>query len=248
MHDPDTQAFELKVPSRKSEFGTTVLRIWHHDPCKDGSDDSCGWFMRARHGDKEVLRRIEKAFEFDWDRVFKSDSGKMYYVGLFEPSGLPVHSSIGITLNLFRLACWEHFKHSHKKTKRFMSKNLYGILHFAENTTDSLHDSITSRFGGEKRDERIKHFASCIYGYILREERHWWQHPKFHLHHWRIQVPLFQQVKRAFFDRCYKCKKGFKRGESVMSNWDGDTIWHDDCENRNRNQTGASVENSATAI
>ena len=32
MFDPDTVAFEF--------LGIT---IWHHDPCKDGTDDSCGW-------------------------------------------------------------------------------------------------------------------------------------------------------------------------------------------------------------
>lgn len=43
MFDPDTVAFEF--------CGVT---IWHHDPCTDGTDDSCGW-SRPKLSKKENL-------------------------------------------------------------------------------------------------------------------------------------------------------------------------------------------------
>lgn len=47
MFDPMTVAFEIKF------LGVT---IWHKDPCKDGTDNSCDW-----HGWKRKLNKKEKA-------------------------------------------------------------------------------------------------------------------------------------------------------------------------------------------
>lgn len=54
MYDPNTVAFELKIPlpwrrRRAGPFKGEMewwwfLTIWHVDPEADGSDDSCGWF------------------------------------------------------------------------------------------------------------------------------------------------------------------------------------------------------------
>lgn len=46
MFDPDTVAFEIKYPWKRkgSQFRDSFITIWHHDPCKDGSDNSCDWF------------------------------------------------------------------------------------------------------------------------------------------------------------------------------------------------------------
>ena len=72
MHDPATQAFKINFPWGHRGFGNQFywepfITIWHIDPCTDGTDDSCGWFMRARYGDKTMLENIKKDFAFDWD-------------------------------------------------------------------------------------------------------------------------------------------------------------------------------------
>ena len=70
MHDPMTVAFEIRSPiKRKNKFfpegyRQSLVTIWHVDPEKDGTDDSCGWFMRSRHGDQATLKKIAKAYEF----------------------------------------------------------------------------------------------------------------------------------------------------------------------------------------
>ncbi len=62
MHDPLTQAFQIKYPWKKwggkgksdweRNYREAFITIWHKDPEKGGSDDSCGWFKRSHHGDK----------------------------------------------------------------------------------------------------------------------------------------------------------------------------------------------------
>lgn len=242
MHDPMTQAWQLRFPwwthrpwprgvkkfedmtprqqrSRskmfKEGYREAWLTIWHVDPCKGpGGDDSCGWFKRSYHGDPDVLERIVKRFEWDWDRVFKSDSGKEYFCGYFYPedagAGMPNMGVSAIVLNLFFMAVGEHFESygydNWKMARRWMQKHLFDILLFAENPTDSLRDSIVRKWGTDtKREERIRSVASCIYGYILREEQKWWQHPRWHIHHWKIDWHFGYRLMRWWKRRCKKC-------------------------------------------
>jgi len=183
MHDPDTLI---------ASFGPFTL--WHHDPCRGpGGDDSCGWFMRAHHGNKETLAKIERAIAFHFDNTYKSDSsGQVYLRGLFCPNGDPNFSVMGIVLNMFFDAT-NVFFHDWKKSRAWMRKNLFDILMFAENPTDSLRDGIVGTFRDEKfdREERIHAYATCIYGWILREQRPWYRHPRWHVHHWRISCRPF---------------------------------------------------------
>jgi hypothetical protein len=198
--------------------------LWHKDPCnKRGcGDDSCGWFKRASHGDPEVLAKIVKAFEFDWDRSWspsredhEPEDGPfvkhVYSCGYFhQGSGQPHFSVQGITLNLFFVAAGIVFntdgRRNWKRSKKFMRDHLFDILMFAENPTDSLHDGLTRKFqigcGEEQtertRKERIESMASCIYGWILRAEQPWYRHPRWHVHHWRISCyPFWRKREKA---------------------------------------------------
>lgn len=239
MHSPEVVAFEIylgRKQKKNGQYRSPIITIWHNDPCKDGTDDSCGWFMRERHGNTEILKKIRSAIDFDFDRTFKSDSsGTTYYTGYFSPkSGMPNMSVQGIALDMFGKAAWEFFKYDRKKQKKWMNDNLFDILHFAENTVDSLRDNIlgTFRIGtGEewKRENELTHYATIIYGFLLRSNRKWYQHPKWHIHHWSINFHLLRQLKRRYWDKCCVCgKRGFKG--SAYCDWSGTKIWHGECD------------------
>jgi len=277
MHDPKTVAWEIRypwwkrrpwpkgtqhfddIPESKQKrrdpwwkegYRETFITIWHNDPETDGSDDSCGWFMRSRHGDKLVLERIIKRFESDWDRVFIGDEGKgkHYYCGFFYPenagAGMPNMSVTAIVLNLFFLAAIEHFKEdgrtNWKKGKRFMRKHLFDIMLFAENPTDSLRNEIVRKWGTDsRREDRIRNVAQIVYGWILRKTRPWYKHPRFHVHHLSIQCHPWQKIRRWLLSRCCKCGGRFKYGETpVTHQWESaklkflrgeKDIMHDQC-------------------
>jgi len=210
MHDPMTVAFEINIPFTgiKNEKGNyidypkTLAVIWHVDPETDGTDDSCGWFMRARHGKEATLEAIKREFKFE-------------YQYLFDPDGHPLFSAHAITLILFRRAAYEYFESDWKKTDRYMKANLFDLLWFAENPTDSLYRSITQGYKNQYDADRMAdEFANIIYGYLLRSTRPWWKAPRWHIWHWKIQIPIIQHVKRFLFSRCCHCGKGFKYGES----------------------------------
>jgi hypothetical protein len=66
--------------------------------------------------------------------------------------------------------------------------------------------------------------------------RRWYQHPRLHFWHWKIQIHPIRHFKRWAFSRCEKCGERFGWGESPISGqWHGTgprwfrsekNIWH----------------------
>jgi hypothetical protein len=253
MHDPQTVAFDIKRPwphRNRSAFGgkwhwPTLITIWHVDPERDHTDDSCGWFPRARHGNPKALDAVRKEFAFHWDRdrtCWFSDKTGLPNMG---------RTSIGIVLEMFEKAALAHYRtdgtrwqkrgHAWKSARAFMQRNLYDILHFAENGMDSLHSGIHQVYGlsEDKREERLASMAGCVYAWILRAERPWYRHPRWHVWHWKIQVHPTQAFKRWAFSKCAGCGRGFAWGYAPTTyQWDSDGprwfvseqgVYHSEC-------------------
>lgn len=157
MFDPMTVCFEIDWPFKgKRNYRYTIIRIWHKDPCKDGTDNSCDWF-----GSKRKLNEKEKALsEAIWHLETILDNRPFY-------PDHPAH----LRFQAIKNAMWD-----------------------------------------------------------LRKREGFRIHPRWHIWHWRIQVPFLQYVYRWLFERCCVCKRGFKWKESVCGNWDGDKIWHNSCD------------------
>lgn len=239
MRDPQTVAFDIKSPFRQKPsrfwpkgYRDTIITIWHVDPERDGTDDSCGWFMRPRHGDKAVFEKIKRAFASEWDGE---------YIGWFDENGFPKLSVQATSLGLFRRAAYIHFGESWTRTDKFLRRHLLDILSFSENTTDSFSDTLTMRYGPSTKDERVNNAASIVYGCILRWARPWYRAPRWHVWHWKLQIHPLQAFKRWAFSRCAVCGRRFTWGYSPVSNqWHGTGprwfrnehgVFHSDCSN-----------------
>jgi hypothetical protein len=228
MHDPQSVAHEIRWPW-KNKFGNRVpfITIWHVDPVKDGTDDSCGSFIRKRHLPKGLFEKVRKDFEFE----FKNN----YW---FNESGYPKFSTMGVTLAMYSRAAWTVFiwlnkdnpsKKANGRYKKFMRGYLFDILHFAENPLDGLHSSIHMTYGVVKQEERVDDFTSIVLCDIMRKLRPWYKHPRWHVRHWKLQIHPLQNIKRRYWDKCFVCgRRGFK--SSAMSDWDGTKIWHQECD------------------
>lgn len=256
MHDPMTVAFEIKNPlARRSPGGyrPSLVTVWHVDPEADGSDDACDWFggRKLTAEQQKVRDQIAGTFAFEWHR-----SAPYERFGWFMPDGTPNYSTHAIVLAMFRIAANHHFGHWGRRAARFLRRHAYDILLFAENSCDSLDESIRQRHGLRDGDHRqqARRFASVVYAWILRAERPWWRHPRWHVHHWRLQIHPLQSLRRRLFSRCEECGRGFRSGESVVGRCWGEPprrwfewfrseryIRHADCE-RSRATAVASSE------
>lgn len=220
MHDPSTVAHEIKSPFRcppdklfPEGYRRTLVTIWHEDPETDGSDDSCGWFIRARHLDPALRTRVRRDFRFNW-----TWSG-----GWFDEQQRPKFSSAAITLLMVQRAAYEYFEGSWSKVERFLRKHAAAILIFGENGHDSMHDIIVNRWKSTASVEaRADECADIVLAWVARQDRPWWRHPRWHVHHWRVQVHWVQNFKRWAFSRCAACGKRFRWGYAPVSHmWDG---------------------------
>lgn len=214
MHDPCTQVFNIE----------NILTIWHKDPEKDGTDDSCGWFMRSRHCNQKKLDQIAKAFAFEWSHGIP--------VGWFADNGEPNYSPQAITIGMFQIAANIHFGHWSPRCQRFLRDHAFEILRLAENSCDSLYTFIVQPYGRDPRatiESRAREAAQIVYSWICREDRPWWKHPKWHFWHWQLQFHPWQRLKRRWWDKCCVCgKRGFKG--AAIGNWEGDRMWHQECD------------------
>ena len=115
MFDPDTVAFKF-----------LGIRIWHHDPCKDGTDDSCGWSKPKLT--KQEIDFVADLIDNEYDNL-RDLFGSQQIINVGDKS--------------FFEDC----------SKEDMKRNIRII---------------------------IKNYKRFI--------RKWWQHPKWHFWHWRIQI------------------------------------------------------------
>lgn len=232
MHDPMTLAFGIPNPfAARYSFGKRWLDrpalavIWHKDPCR-GSDDSCGFsvphltkkqrealkgFAWAEAHDPYFLREMSKTFNRP-----RIEAEAMYRALILHVADL-----LGIRVS------WEDASvRAAERMHRPDCSDPAGLFCFVP----GYH----SNFKEDLPDQRELYFHGVLCNLarwqVLLPRRRWWQHPRWHLHHWRIQVPLLQALRRFVFERCDKCGSGFRWNESVMGNWDGDRIWHMNCD------------------
>lgn len=157
MYDPSTVAFTIRYPwpwPRQKCLGerkaprAPLITVWHQDPERDGSDDSCDWSWRRLSADES------RAAHNLWDN--ETDNLRVYlrHLGNYDRSTL--------------LECqWQ-------RARRFY------------------------------------------------RPRPWYRHPRWHLHHWRLQLHPLQHLKRWLWSRCARCGKRFSWGYAPLAlSWAG---------------------------
>lgn len=207
MHDPMTVAFDIRCPWPGQQFGLTVLTIWHVDPEADGSDDSCGWsrpkLSKKQRSIIDHLAYCEAQTPWFLRDPVKRISSPADAEALLRGAIQMVSRSLGCKLrwpDICEMAC----DLAHNSNDNFQGS----LCHLPGWHTNLKEDDVDER----KRAAAV--FFSLVARVVLRQRRRWWQHPRWHVWHWRIQVPVLQNFKRWVFSRCEHCGKGFRWGES----------------------------------
>lgn len=196
MHDPMTVAFENKY-----------ITVWHVDPETDGSDDSCGW-SRCRLTE-EQRKWAEEYSKKEWEFWFhfKYDCINFLYAEdlaiLGEIWALVREQVDGIN--------------PHKDLRHWDIAQIFKLLMCPG---DNFHHIISSAKKDRYEFERLLALTMGIY---KTRKRRWWQHPRWHIHHWKLQIKPLQKYLRWQFSRCAWCGRRFRWGYNpVTSQWDSD--------------------------
>jgi hypothetical protein len=223
MHDPMTVAFEIRWPFRDKPtelfpkgYRRSLVTIWHKDPERGGSDDSCGWcYPRLTKKQRDRLQGL--AWTEGYSPWFQRSAEKKLED--------PVQAECLMRAAVAQVArCMD---------VKFTWDQIYRLA------VDLTHNSIDNARGGlcfrpgyhsnhkedrkEDREEHAMGLFCSIARNILRELRPWYRHPRWHVWHWRFQIHAYQAFLRWVFTRCDKCGGRFKWGETGLGHgWDSD--------------------------
>lgn len=221
MHDPNTVAFELKYPwvhTRETRpdgsvytYRETFITIWHVDPERRGDDDSCGWHTPNDDASRAQVDQARKIGGEEW--TFWNMGGFSFKrFGFVDADGSP--NTLAIIHNACRVILWRVFKREWFNLRELnlllsmVTSPDSGLRHYAR---EALNDR-----------ETMQHLYGLIAKNIQRVNRPWWKAPRWHVWHWRIQIPFLQDLKRFLFSRCARCGKRFTWGYAPISNqWGG---------------------------
>lgn len=222
MHDPMTVAFEIHNPflpryswGKRWSNRPSLVTIWHVDPERDGSDDSCGW--SAPRLTNEQRKKLESLAFFEarepWALACKEKGG---------PDPVTCESLVFGLVELVSRAL------RIRMTVDEMRRVATQLVH---NPGDNIRSSLShipgysTNFDQDLPSERERAATGlycCIARNIMRSRRPWYRHPRWHVWHWKIQVHPLQNLKRWLFSRCCRCGKGFHYGEAPCSgSWSG---------------------------
>lgn len=206
MYDPWTVAHSVRLPWGKKK---EILTIWHVDPESDGTDDSCGWFGPSVTVDD--MRWLQKELESPYDRPAYSSTTFEAIVALW-----PL---------VRKRVTGEHLR------KGLSARDLAEAASLATCPWDNLRSLVRGKVNHEGHwgFEEAYELAVCLLRICMRINRPWWKHPRWHVHHWKIRVAFFENLKRWLTRRCALCGKRFSWGYSPISYWSGKEVWHFDC-------------------
>lgn len=221
MHDPMTQAFQIFGPRglwyrwkkdramrngdphwARIRFIDPLAVIWHVDPEVDGSDDSCGYsYARLTKEEREKAQKLAKELATcEYEGMFRAGDGGYY----------TQRPHLETILGAFVVVAWRVFRRS------VAPRHLPRILSAATNPTDNLH----SLLKGPLDLMDVERFICIVAKNFKTYQRRWWNYPRWHVWHWKIQFPWLIDLKRYLFSRCAGCGKGFSYGYApVTGQW-----------------------------
>lgn len=236
MHDPKTVAFEIRRPwydkrtkeqrdedRGKDRQGKFVFRyrpswvtIWHVDPERDGTDNSCGWHS-PKLTDKQFGRLKSAAWSEARERYFLRSNTKEWHGSRVLAEALQ-KALILYVARILRL------KISYEYAARSAAENIHHPDCVDPAGKFCFLAGYHTNFKEDTERDREHHFAGImanVASMILRDHRPWYKHPKWHFWHWSIQIHGVQNFKRWAFTRCATCGKRFGWNESGITN-----TWH----------------------
>lgn len=253
MRDPMTLAFQIKnpfIPVKKSRradgtvwssYRPALIDIWHVDPETDGSDDSCGWF--GPNLTKDQLKSL---------RFLAQDEARHPWFQAHDGKAMddPVRARELLDGAIYATAMMLRLSYSGRRAEKLRTR----LLHDPHNNIRGLLAYKSGYHGNSSndaywREENAMSLFTVVAKAILRDLRPRWKHPRWHVHHWKVNVIPVRNFKRWAFSRCCKCGGRFPYNYApVSTSWYGtgprwfrseEGIHHHDCRTPKSDNVGS---------
>lgn len=248
MYDPSTLAFDLRMPWPGRPYGLSFISIWHQDPERPGTgnrtDDSCGWFDRSpgAYADAVAYLLNDKTTMHEVARALATRTpvtGEFGHTYPRMPLGDSLASVSLVAVELENRRWWngQYGKPGvcHSPLRKALTKRR-DVLGQATDLALRPLDNLSSV-------DEPETMVLLIAAALNRHYRPWWKHPRWHVHHWRIQFHPFLKPYRWLTRRCSRCGGMFGWNESPHGCWGGEAHWHARCD-----ETSAYVADTRASV
>ncbi len=180
--------------------------IWHIDPERSGSgnrrDDSCRWFDR-KPGEYATAVKDLLADEGEVQALMNAFARSVHQPAGYSERGWRrmtpadcLAACLMVAMRLEHLRGWRLKSNGKWFVRDRYEKAMRIATALALNETDNLQTS-----------DEPESFVRSVASAMNRAYRPWWRHPKWHVHHWQINVHIWRNLKRATVEKCATCKK-----------------------------------------
>lgn len=226
MHDPFTVAAEWpRYGTRAYKLVGPQFTLWHRD--KGGNDGACGWSF-PRLTDEQIRSLKMIAWSEGRDPYWLRSPGKQFHGARAEAESL----YRGLVLCIARML---NLKMTFDQAALWTAERIHngGISDRAN--AFCFQPGYHTNSQADTPEEREHVFIRTVFGIareLLAERRPWYRHPRWHVHHWRLQIHKWQTLRRCLFDRCSICGGRFTWGYCPTSDWNGTRRWHGECDGK----------------
>ena len=206
--------------------------IWHIDPERptegQRTDDSCAWFDGRPGEYADAVRYVlgDESTMFEIRRALNTRDPVTHH-GIYTFPRMPLSESLAVCLMVagdLELRRWWNGHDgnggAHGSIWRRMFTKERSVTSLAANLALNPLDNLSAC---DQPEEIVRLLA----GALNRHFRPWWKHPRWHVHHWKINFHLPRNLRRMF-QPCATCGKGLGFGVSPVDRGDG-RLHHSEC-------------------
>lgn len=211
--------------------------VWHIDPEKRGTgnrtDDSCGWFDRTPGIFAEavdyLLNDASLMHEVNLILARKVETLAPFYPGISERQisypRLPASDCLAACLLVARELEHRRWWNGARGACQNKWRQWFTRRRKVDDIATDLALNPLDNFSSIETPESLIRLMAAA---LNRHSRPWWRHPRWHVHHWKINFNLARNIKRALFVRCHGCKKALGWNCSATSDGGG-RLFHSGC-------------------
>ncbi len=231
-------------PMWRKGYRDTLVTIWHVDPERDGSDDSCRWSVPRVP--QPMVDRLKSLAWNESKYPYFLHPGKAW-------TGTKGEAEVLFRALLIQIALFARVKLTYEQAAKIACEAVHQPDCCPVSDLFAFQPGHHTNFPTDDEKRREEYFhgkcVNLLAWYILRPRRAWYKHPRWHVWHWRLQIHPLQNFMHRHISRCDVCGKRMKDSVRIGTCWDRPHVawwkrifikrpWyvrHEDCANPNAN-------------